>query len=106
MAAVPEDRFLVGMGCGSWSRLVRVRGALGGTPNYSGNLGGTWAPLAVMTSRIEAARRMWLVQLAYGLYQTSPGKPPAILHNLGFSKARTWHETGVWLTLSIRHATS
>ena len=85
-------------------KLVNV--ALGGTPNYSGNLGGTWAPLAVVTSRIEAARRMWLVQLAYGLYQTSPGKPPAILHNLGFSKARTWHETGVWLTLYIRHATS
>ena len=84
-------------------RLVNV--ALGGTPNYSGNLGGTWAPLPVVTSRIEAARRMWFVQLADGLYQTSPGRPPKILQTLGFSKARTWHETGVWLTLYVRHPT-
>jgi mannosyltransferase len=80
--------------------------ALGGTPNYSGNLGGTWAPLPVVTARIQAARRIWLVQLANGLYQTHARQPPAILQRLGFSKARTWRETGVWLTLYERHKNS
>lgn len=60
----------------------------------------------MVTGRIEAARWMWLGQLAYGLYQASPGQPPRILHTLGFSKARTWHETGVWLTLYVRRPTS
>ena len=80
--------------------------AVGGTPNYSASLGGTWAPLPVVTSRIQAARRIWLVQLAYGLYQTSPGQPPKILQTAGFTKARTWHETGVWLTLYVRRASN
>ncbi len=76
--------------------------ALGGTPNYSATLGGTWAPLPVVQQRIEAARRMWLVQLASGLYQKSPGQPPKILQNLDFTKARTWHTAGIWLTLYVR----
>jgi len=80
--------------------------ALGGTPNYSGTLGGTWAPLSVVRQRIESARRIWLVQLAYGLYQSSPSQPPMILQNLGFSKARTWHTTGIWLTLYVQRTSS
>jgi hypothetical protein len=78
--------------------------ALGGTANYSGNLGGTWAPFPVVRQRIENARRMWLVQLAYGLYQKSPGPTPTILYNLDFRTARTWHTTGIWLTLFVRHS--
>jgi mannosyltransferase len=76
--------------------------ALGGTPNYSATLGGTWAPLSVVRQRIEAARRIWLIQLAYGLYERSPGQPPMILQNLDFRKVRTWHTTGIWLTLYAR----
>ena len=44
--------------------------------------------------------RMWLVQLASSRYQTR--RPPKILRYRGFREARTWHPTGVWLTLDVR----
>ncbi len=75
---------------------------LGESPNGSGTLGGTWAPLPVVQRRIRTARRMWLVQLASGQDPEPAGQPPAILHNYGFRKVRTWHTTGVWLTLYVR----
>ncbi|MGO8959250.1 MAG: glycosyltransferase family 39 protein [Streptosporangiaceae bacterium] len=80
--------------------------ALGAPPSYSANLGGTWAPLPVVQQRIESASRMWLVQLAYGLYERSAAPTPKILRNLGFRKVRTWHTAGVWLTLYARRAVS
>jgi mannosyltransferase len=72
------------------------------TPNLSGTLGGVWAPLQRVDWRVAAAHRIWLVQLASGLYQKSPGQRPKILQSAGFKKARTWHTTGIWVTLYVR----
>jgi hypothetical protein len=75
---------------------------VGDTPNLSGTLGGVWAPLQRVDWRVAAARRIWLVQLASGLYQKSPGQQPKILQNADFKKVRTWHSTGIWVTLYER----
>jgi mannosyltransferase len=75
---------------------------VGDTPNLSGTLGGIWAPLQRVDWRVASARRIWLVQLASGLYRKSPGQRPKILQSADFAKARTWHTTGIWVTLYVR----
>src|SRR5258708_4338078 len=74
---------------------------VGETPNLSGTLGGVWAPLQRVDGRVAAARRIWLVQLASGLYQKSPGQRPKILQNADFKEARIWHTTRIWVTLYV-----
>ncbi len=73
---------------------------VGETPNLSATLGGTLAPHLLVQQRLQTARRIWLVQLTSSRYQTR--QPLKILGHPEFKEARTWHTTGVWLTLYVR----
>jgi mannosyltransferase len=67
----------------------------------SGTLGGTWAPAPVVRQRVAGASRVWAVRLE-SAQSSSLGPPPAPLARLHFKWIRTWHVTGIWLSLYAR----
>jgi mannosyltransferase len=84
--------------------LAQLRNAeLAQTPIQSGTLGGTWAPAPLVRDRVAGVSRVWFVRLV-SAQRSSLGPPPAPLGRLHFERIRTWHITGIWLSLYARSA--
>jgi hypothetical protein len=78
--------------------LARLRDiSTGQSPQESGTLGGSYAPIQVIQARAATVRRIWVVGW------TSP-HPVGLLDGLGFRLVRRWDIQGLWLRLYVRDA--
>jgi mannosyltransferase len=77
-------------------QLVNVE--LGKTPAQSDTLGGAFAPARVVRLRVEAARRIWLVQIS-ARHVKPRVLPTGLLRQFSFKPVGMWHVGSIWLIL-------